>query len=71
MPKMIYTDANDPLFEDWDRASAQAGAIPCIQDVELLTLAEAAVLVPPVRVDVNAYPPVYWPNIGQKSEGCL
>ena len=45
MPKKIYPDADDPLFKEWDRASAQAAAIPLMHDVELLTLAEAAVLV--------------------------
>jgi hypothetical protein len=45
MPKNIYPDAHDPLFEDWDRASAEAGATSSIKDVEFLTLAEAAVLV--------------------------
>lgn len=45
MPKNITQDAHAPLFEDWDRASAQDGATSRIKDVELLTLAEAAVLV--------------------------
>jgi Helix-turn-helix domain len=44
MPKNIYPDANDPLFEAWDRASAQDGATPRMKDIEFLTLAEAAVL---------------------------
>jgi hypothetical protein len=45
MPKIIAPDANAPLFEAWDRASAQDGATARINDVEFLTFAEAAVLV--------------------------
>ena len=45
MPEKISPDALESLFADWDRASAQAGATPRMQDVELLTLAEAAALV--------------------------
>jgi hypothetical protein len=44
MPKN-YPDAHEPLFEAWARASAQDGATSRMQDVEFLTLAEAAVLV--------------------------
>ena len=45
MPKNIPPDAHAPLFADWDRASAQDGTTSRLQDVEFLTLAEAAVLV--------------------------
>jgi hypothetical protein len=45
MPQNITPDAYEPLFEAWDRASAQGEATSRMKDVEFLTLAEAAVLV--------------------------